>query len=764
MTVAIPPGDNGAAIAFLEEWRPGGPWVLTAIKPDRSAIKTDTFRTADLDDLGEWLDKYNGKRNLYFHVNSTLRDLTKKAKKTDIASVHWLHVDIDPRVGESLDDERERVLALLKDKLPKGVPAPTVIIFSGGGYQGFWKLAEPIVIDGDLAKAEEAECYTRKLELLFGADNCHNVDRIMRLPGTVNLPDARKLKKGRVPTLAKLVSFEEDRVYPLGEFTKAKPVASASTPDEEEGKIEIAGRFDAETLEARGVDTFARVVIAQGGDPEKPNRWRGSRSHAVYFVCCAMVRAGLTDAEIMAVITDPDWPISESVLEQPENRRSRQAKRARQAVEQEFQTGKNGQPYTSQRNIRLAIDKLGVTLGYDEFSHRMTIHGLDHHGPTLQDGALTTIRLTIQECFKFLPEKDFFRDVVLVTAQRNRSNIVCDYLDGLRWDGKPRLDGWLATYGGATSTPYTIAVGSLVWIAACRRARSPGCKFDEMLVLVSNQGLNKSSAIAAMVPDPTLFTDNLPLSANSKEVIEQLKGIWIAEFAELHGMSVKRVEHVKAFQSRSVDRARAAYGRIAEEVPRSCVFIGTTNDLNFLKDLTGNRRFWPVEVETFDLVKLRADRDQLWAEASHREQAGASIRLDPSLYDAARVAQDRSQVENPFTPVLDACLGNVQGKLHNAAAWEIVGVPPERRSQEHCNRLGKAMKALGWTRTTLKFSGRAAKGYVRLTNSHQKAFEITLFRDPSGRWHIRHDCKAPGKPDLGYTPERGGGGAIPESW
>ncbi len=256
MTVAIPPGDNGAAIAFLEEWRPGGPWVLTAIKPDRSAIKTDTFRTADLDDLGEWLDKYNGKRNLYFHVNSTLRDLTKKAKKTDIASVHWLHVDIDPRVGESLDDERERVLALLKDKLPKGVPAPTVIIFSGGGYQGFWKLAEPIVIDGDLAKAEEAECYTRKLELLFGADNCHNVDRIMRLPGTVNLPDARKLKKGRVPTLAKLVSFEEDRVYPLGEFTKAKPVASAWTPDDEEGKIEIAGRFDAEN-EYRGVDVYA---------------------------------------------------------------------------------------------------------------------------------------------------------------------------------------------------------------------------------------------------------------------------------------------------------------------------------------------------------------------------------------------------------------------------------------------------------------------------------------------------------------------------
>jgi len=151
-----PTGDVGATLAFLERWRPGGPWVLTAISVDRKSIETATFSAAEEVDCRDWITRHCGARNLYFHVNPCTRPLTKKAEREDVAALAWLHVDIDPRAGEDLAQERERALRLLREP-PQGVPPPTVIIFSGGGYQGFWKLREPFPIDGSLERAEEAK-------------------------------------------------------------------------------------------------------------------------------------------------------------------------------------------------------------------------------------------------------------------------------------------------------------------------------------------------------------------------------------------------------------------------------------------------------------------------------------------------------------------------------------------------------------------------------------------------------------------------------
>ncbi len=128
-----PQPNNGAAIDFLRRWAPEGPWVLTAIRADSKAITTATFRPEGEVSLSKWLNTYNGTRNIYFHVNSTMTDLSKKAGREDIKSVDWFHVDIDPRAGEDLAAERARALGLLTTNLPAGVPAPTVIVFSGGG-------------------------------------------------------------------------------------------------------------------------------------------------------------------------------------------------------------------------------------------------------------------------------------------------------------------------------------------------------------------------------------------------------------------------------------------------------------------------------------------------------------------------------------------------------------------------------------------------------------------------------------------------------
>lgn len=333
--------DNKAAIEFLQRWSPSGPWALTAIQTDRKAISTNTFWPNTLDALEKWLQEFNGKRNIYFHVNSVLRDITKKAEREDIKSLDWLHVDIDPRAGEDLEEERLRALALLTTKLPASVPPPTVIVFSGGGYQGFWRLEDPIEVNGDLSAAENAKRYNQQLELLFGADNCHNIDRIMRLPGTVNIPDAKKLKKGRTPTLAELVEFHDDRVYPLGKFTPAPALQLADEKGFSQAKqtVQISGNIervaDVSELDQWSVPDRVKVILVQGRHPDETKKGDNSRSAWLFDAICQLVRCEVPDEVIFSIVTDPEFGISESVLDKGSNAEKyaiRQIERAKEDV------------------------------------------------------------------------------------------------------------------------------------------------------------------------------------------------------------------------------------------------------------------------------------------------------------------------------------------------------------------------------------------------------------------------------------------------
>ena len=204
----------------------------------------------------------------------------------------------------------------------------------------------------------------------------------------------------------------------------------------------------------------------------------------------------------------------------------------------------------------------------------------------------------------------------------HRVHPVKDYLASLTWDGTPRLDTWLINYAGATDTPSVPAVGRLALIAAVRRVRSPGCKFDELLVLESpTQGTDKSTAIETIAMREGWFTDCLPLNADPKVAIEQTRGIWIAEAGELSGMRKADIDKLKNFLSRKRDRGRLAYGHLTSDVPRQFIAIGTTNNREYLKDQTGNRRFWPIAIERFDVARLRADRDQLWCRGLSTQSA-----------------------------------------------------------------------------------------------------------------------------------------------
>jgi len=402
--------------------------------------------------------------------------------------------------------------------------------------------------------------------------------------------------------------------------------------------------------------------------------------------------------------------------------------------ELDFRRDKKGNPYDNQWNIEVAIRKLGVFLRYDEFSGDEAIDNLAGYGPRFDDPATVNLRLKIDSTFHFLPGRELFRDVTSNIARRHRFHPVRDYLDSLAWDQEPRIERWLIDYAGAPDTPYVRAVSRIVLVAACRRIRKPGAKYDEMLILESPQGADKSSALRALAFNEDWFTDDLPLSSDTRRFMESTAGKWIVEAGELKGMRQSDVAALKACLSRQRDEARMAYGHKNVRVPRQFVIIGSTNEFeSYLRDATGNRRFWPVRIQRFNLEKLRADRDQLWAEAAEAEALGESIRLDPQLYEAASAEQEARLVgDDPLADLLHRALGNRTGKLRVADAFLICGIEPGKANQDQIHRFGRAIRELGWERQRRRFGGDLEYAYVKGTPT-ERAVELIVEYDPHMR-------------------------------
>lgn len=729
---------------FLQRLYPGGPWCLSAATPERDKLDTRTFDDAAAADA--WIAAWNGQRNLYFHVNPPRdKNARSKLKRTDVREVCYLHVDIDPPrrtdpegkllpnaapEAEVVSEFRERTLGLLL----KHDPAPTVIINSGNGLGVFWKLESPIPLDGTLPTADDAGLYNRTFaQNLAGGDACHNVDRLMRLPGTWNIPGESKHKKGYFDRrLAELLSFEASNVYPISKFKKAVADGDnkqASLLDSYEIGAPVQLKELAE-LNKWNVPLRVQLVCAKGSDPNAPKKGDNSRSAWVYDVICQLIRFNVPEEVILGILLDPEWGISESVREKtspgPEAYARRQIEKARRHAKQgehspqaaatgggggggppphqpaitdadNFAVDQAGTPYPTKRNLLIALHKMGVSVSRDLFCNRSLIDGLSGFGPHLDDAAMRRLRISCQTQFQLKIGREDFVDYVEDTCMDNRFHPVLNYLDGLTWDGTPRLDTWLIRHAGVADSPYSRAVSRLLLIAAVRRVRQPGAAFDEMLVLISpEQGWGKSKSIRQLCPDPSWFSDDLPLSSDSRVVIERSAGKWIIEAAELKGLRRSEAESLKAFMSRTSDTARLAYGRLPAEILRQFVMFGTTNSLRFLQDPTGNRRFWPLLLQKMMVPELVAkERDQLWAEASNLESQGESIRMDPSLYASAGNMQKAHSIDDPLKDALEAVLGDHTGIIASNDIWELLQISVERRNGLASART-QALSELGW--------------------------------------------------------------------
>jgi len=342
--MTTPQVDLDSVVSFCLWLRRSGPWTLTAISNDRLNVVTETFEKAELGRLREWVREQNEKRqrNTYYALNPLLRKMKKKAELADVASMDWLHVDIDPNPGEDIASERQRILAMLSDC--RGLPKPSAIVFSGGGYQALWRLDRPEPIDGDVAKAEDLKLYNLQIELLLGADRCHNVDRILRLPGTINWPNEKKRAKGQVPTMATALEQHDDRAYALKLFTKATKRQDSVTDaggGTEATRVKVTGNVrrhvELDELPA-SLSGRVKTVIVQGKDMDQPLSGQDqSRSAWLLYVCGELVRAEVPDETVYSIITDPEYSISASVLDkgngaQVHRYACRQIKRAKESV------------------------------------------------------------------------------------------------------------------------------------------------------------------------------------------------------------------------------------------------------------------------------------------------------------------------------------------------------------------------------------------------------------------------------------------------
>jgi hypothetical protein len=374
-----------------------------------------------------------------------------------------------------------------------------------------------------------------------------------------------------------------------------------------------------------------------------------------------------------------------------------------------------GNPLSNLANAMLLLrsaPEIADCFGYDEMERSTLIleepplaKGAIHANHRLLPRPISDADVTqVQEWMQHsgLPKigADTVHQAVARRASENPFHPLRKWLDGLQWDGTPRLNTWLHVYLGAEDTHYHRAIGAMFLIAMAARVLEPGCKCDYVLILQGGQGVFKSAACQILADK--WFADTLP-DIKNKDVSQHIRKRWLVELPELSALSRGDVEAWKAFITRTTESYRPPYGRKEIEEPRQCVFAGTTNKEQYLYDETGNRRFWPAAVGKIDLDALRRDREQLFAEAVRRYRAGERWWPGPEFERRYIVQEQENRVviddwEGPIADYLDKIPEHKTVQVCEIGRMALGFQSDSQIGAEAQNRIRRILHKLGWRR------------------------------------------------------------------
>lgn len=292
---------------------------------------------------------------------------------------------------------------------------------------------------------------------------------------------------------------------------------------------------------------------------------------------------------------------------------------------------------------------------------------------------------------------------ILVASQFVRVHPVRDYLNAVQWDGVKRLDGWLAQFLGARAmvaegedgAAYVRNVGRWWLLSAVARAFKAGCKADHVLVLEGNEGIGKSTALKILGGEA--FSDT-QIDIQNKDAYLHIRGKWIVELAELDSLMRAESSTAKAFFTSSIDRYRAPYGKNMIEVPRGCVFAGSVNHTDYIRDASGGRRYWPVACSQIDLAGLAGVRDQLWAEAVSEFRAGAHWWPSAEATKTLRAEQQARHVDDPWETLISDWLDGKTFATPQQILAECLMISADKQDRRAQTRVGILLQRMGWDR------------------------------------------------------------------
>jgi hypothetical protein len=501
-----------------------------------------------------------------------------------------------------------------------------------------------------------------------------------------------------------------------------------------------------ETIADLGLPILSGFLVAQTGLPRSdaltlPETMNGHPlleplNAAIGYVVAIAERRGALAAhvDVLAVLAAVHPETCKAVVARvrglgcalPESRLSPAISRFEASVAREvrvgsgWRTNNKGEPDPQNAdNVAVLLRFVDADLRFNVWRQRIEIRRAVGEWQAFTDAELNSLR-SVASCaeYGYRPTKEFFRDMLGNLARQACYDPVLDYIDSAKWDGVKRLDTWLPTCCGVPNDDYNKAIGRNVIGGIVKRARHPGCKHDEVMILIGKQGCGKSNLTKVLALRPEWHTDGVTFEGRPQDIVPQFHGKLVIELSELDGMHRRDVGSVKRIISTSTDNFTAKYEAYSTDYERRFIFIGTCNLENPLVDDSGNRRFYPVRIPDgvqINVEWLRENIEQLFAEAATLETAGDTFAIPAEVWAAAAVVQETARGLSAVEELLLQWFAKPTAP-GSAGLYVLSGdiVSALTMARQNANaKVGSVMKRLGYVHTRPYQNGVQVRAWVK---------------------------------------------------